>query len=782
MSENKKSNAEFLKWFKPVIEALKELGGSAKPQQVYKKIAEDLNLSDEIVNKSYDKSGGNRFQNQVAFARNYLVYAGYIDKSVRGIWTLTESGKSVEMSDKLASDIFIENNERLAQEKKSFYGNLSNSDADALYDEFNKRFPLEKLSEMTLEQYTNTNREDSFCYWIEVKTQDIGSIWGGSAYKFGIFKIVGNLKSSIGTLHDDEYAWYSKYGNTRDEVFENIKSNILKIANAAQNGYYSEIDEIDLGDAFKWKIAFMYSQKKLINWFKKEILLKFADFYGKTVRKNAPISELQLLLMTEKGNENLWDFSRQLLSIWDEMQNQNSEDKSNTENAIHYWIYSPGENAFKWEEFHRKGIMALGWEELGDLRAYDSRDEIKEKLQEQYTDSSCVNSSLATWQFANEMKVGDVVFVKKGMYKVIGRGVVSGDYEFDENRTDYNHVRKVNWTHDGEWKHPGQAVMKTLTDITDYTDYVEKLNALFEIEEEQTEEIRTFEPYDKADFLSEVFISPEKYETIVGLLERKKNIILQGAPGVGKSFAAKRLAYSILEEKNTNQVKVIQFHQSYSYEDFIVGFRPSEDEGKQFEKRYGVFYDFCKKAADDSDNKYFFIIDEINRGNLSKIFGELLLLIENDKRGKEYKIQLLYSKEDFYIPENVYIIGMMNTADRSLAMIDYALRRRFSFVEFEPAFETEGFKQTQDEISNEKYNRLIEKIIGLNKEIAEDVSLGKGFRIGHSYFIPKNPSDVDDQWLSDVVNYEIVPLLEEYWFDEIDKIESWMRKLQEAIK
>lgn len=458
---------------------------------------------------------------------------------------------------------------------------------------------------------------------------------------------------------------------------------------------------------------------------------------------------------------------------------QNIEPAS--EKSAHYWIYSPGENAFKWEEFHKKGIMALGWEELGDLREYDSRNEIKEKLQEKYTDSSCINSSLAAWQFANEMKVGDVIFVKKGMYKIIGRGVVSGDYEFDETRNDYNHIRKVNWTHDGEWKHPGQAVMKTLTDITDYTDYVEKLNALFEIEEEQTDEIRTFEPYDKSDFLSEVFISPEKYETIVGLLERKKNIILQGAPGVGKSFTAKRLAYSILEEKNTNQVKVIQFHQSYSYEDFIVGFRPSEEEGKQFEKRYGVFYDFCKKAANDSDNKYFFIIDEINRGNLSKIFGELLLLIENDKRGKEYKIQLLYSKEDFYIPENVYIIGMMNTADRSLAMIDYALRRRFSFVEFEPAFETEGFKQNQDEISNEKYNRLIEKIIELNKEIAEDVSLGKGFRIGHSYFIPKNPGDVD-HWLSDVVNYEIVPLLEEYWFDETEKIENWTRKLQEAIK
>ncbi|MBO4705701.1 MAG: AAA family ATPase [Spirochaetaceae bacterium] len=368
------------------------------------------------------------------------------------------------------------------------------------------------------------------------------------------------------------------------------------------------------------------------------------------------------------------------------------------------------------------------------------------------------------------------------MYKIIGRGIVAGDYEFDVDRKDYNHIRKVNWTHNGEWKHPGQAVMKTLTDITDYTDYVGKLNALFEIEEAEEEKSKDFESYDESDFLSEVFISAEKYKTIVNLLERKKNIILQGAPGVGKSYAAKRLAYSIIGEKNTDQVKVVQFHQSYSYEDFIVGFRPSEDDNKQFEKKYGVFYEFCKKAIDDGDNDYFFIIDEINRGNMSKIFGELLLLIESDKRGKGNKLQLLYSNEEFYVPENVYIIGMMNTADRSLALIDYALRRRFAFVEFEPAFESDGFKQVQERINNKKYNSLIECVKQLNKAISDDYSLGKGFQIGHSYFVPENNSNIDDVWLENVVDYELIPLLEEYWFDETDKLENWRKKLKDAIK
>lgn len=271
----KASKAAFLRWFKPLIQALRDLGGSATPDDARKKIIENEKLSDEEVNATRGKNNVNKFENEVAFARNYLVSAGYIDKSVYGVWTLTEAGKAVDMTDELASDIF----------KKV-------------------------VSE-------NQNKRDS----------------GSSA------------------LADDGV------------------------------------------------------------------------------------------------------------------------------DTVHYWIYSPGENSSMWSEFYQAGIMAIGWGEIGDLKAFDSKDAMKAKMKEVIDPSlSYKNAAHATWQFANEMKVGDIIFVKKGMYQLVGRGVVASDYEYDDERTDeYANYRKVNWTHNGEWPHPGQAVMKTLTDITAYTEYVEKL-------------------------------------------------------------------------------------------------------------------------------------------------------------------------------------------------------------------------------------------------------------------------------------------------------------------
>ena len=575
----KVSKAAFLRWFKPLIQALRDLGGSASPADARKKIIKNEQLSDEEVNATRGKNNVNKFENEVAFARNYLVSAGYIDKSVYGVWTLTEAGKTVDMTEELASDIF----------KKG-------------------------VSE-------NQNKRDS----------------GSSA------------------LADDDV------------------------------------------------------------------------------------------------------------------------------DTVHYWIYSPGENSSMWAEFYKAGIMAIGWGEIGDLKAFESKDAMKAKMKEVIDPTlSYKNAAHATWQFANEMKVGDIVFVKKGMYQLLGRGVVTSDYEYDDERTDeYANYRKVNWTHNGEWPHPGQAVMKTLTDITAYTEYVEKLNALFEndAEDDVEEATKNYPVYTAEDFLDEVFISEDEYSRLVGILKTKKNIILQGAPGVGKTFAAKRLAYSVMGVKDIERVMMVQFHQSYSYEDFIMGFRPSTE---GFELKKGAFYNFCKKAEIDSDNDYFFIIDEINRGNLSKIFGELFMLIENDKRG--ISLQLLYSDEKFAVPKNVYIIGMMNTADRSLAMLDYALRRRFAFFEIKPGFETDGFREYRMAIDNEKFNKLINCVENLNNAITADESLGEGFCIGHSYFCNLSADAIDEQTLSGIVEYELIPLLKEYWFDEPLKVKDWSNNLRSAIK
>lgn len=272
--------------------------------------------------------------------------------------------------------------------------------------------------------------------------------------------------------------------------------------------------------------------------------------------------------------------------------------------------------------------------------------------------------------------------------------------------------------------------------------------------------------YTKEDFLNEVYMTEAKYNRLSAVLMKKKNIILQGAPGVGKTFAAKRLAYSVMGEKDDERIEFIQFHQNYSYEDFMMGYKPS---GDGFELKYGIFYKFCSKAAENPDKDYFFIIDEINRGNMSKIFGELLMLIEADYRDK--KAVLAYNGQEFSVPKRLHIIGMMNTADRSLAMIDYALRRRFSFFDIEPGFDSEGFIKYQKKFANDTFNILIERIKELNNEIIQDKSLGKGFCIGHSYFC--NTDECTEEWLKDVVDFDILPMLSEYWFDESAKLQRW---------
>lgn len=421
--------------------------------------------------------------------------------------------------------------------------------------------------------------------------------------------------------------------------------------------------------------------------------------------------------------------------------------------------------------------MAIGWDELGDLCQYPSREEIRHKMQEMNDSSkSYVNISYATWQFANEMKIGDVVFVKKGKSKIVGKGIVTSDYEYEDEQSDhYKNTRQVDWTVKGEWNCPHTMPIKTLTDITQDTEYVETLKNL--IEEEGTEEeevlVKKCDPYLREDFLEEVYMSEDNYDEIVEVLKEKKNIIFQGAPGVGKTFTAKRLAYSMIEVKDTERVIMVQFHQSYSYEDLVMGFRPKES---GFELKKGTFYNFCKNAQKDEDNAYFFIIDEINRGNISRIFGELFMLIEKDKRGPGVQLQLLYNNEKFFIPKNVFIIGMMNTADRSLAMIDYALRRRFAFVDLKPGFETDQFKKYQNELNNHIFNDLIDRVKELNAAITDDTSLGEGFCIGHSYFCNLRREKIDSQ-LKRIVKCELIPLLKEYWFDSPDNVKDWRQKL-----
>ena len=604
------------------------------------------------------------------------------------------------------------------------------------------------------------------------------------------------------------------------------------------------------------------------------------------------------------------------------MDDSKSETVSKTDTTIpRIWMYAPGHGASAWAECVEKGIMVLGWDEIGDYAQYGSREAIADAMKEVYEDDgSRMNSSLACWQFQNEIKPGDIVYAKRGKYAIVGKGIVKSDARFEPEREDYTQVRDVEWVLTGEWDVADAAVpmgngevmknlpMKTLTEWTMYPDAVQavekllagpsvqevdggtacrhwwltanpkiwsfsdiaigdeqsytlynekgnprrilknllaaqpgdmvigyesapakKVVAVCEIsrphddermyfkkvrdleailgyemlkedpelsemefmvnpngsffalreseferimehfEEEESPLESTPDKYTDEDFLSDVFMEEADFEELKALLKRKQNIILQGAPGTGKTYAAKRLAWAMMGRKDSSRVQQVQFHQSTSYDDFVYGYRPNEEGG--FQTVPGVFTEFCRKASARPDEDFFFIIDEVNRANISKVFGELLMLIEADHRGES--VVLPVSGERFNVPENVYIIGMMNTADRGLALIDYALRRRFAFFEMEPALDNERFI----EAAGPDMAQLVAAVRKLNEAIAEDPALGRGFRIGHSYFCPGKGGAADP---ASVVKYELAPLVEEYWFDDEKRARDEIMKLEAA--
>ena len=291
--------------------------------------------------------------------------------------------------------------------------------------------------------------------------------------------------------------------------------------------------------------------------------------------------------------------------------------------------------------------------------------------------------------------------------------------------------------------------------------------------------ISNIKKYKFAEDSDKPFISEHDFLQTVTLLKRKKNIILQGPPGVGKTFIARKLAYEIMQEVKDANIEMVQFHQSYSYEDFIQGLRPTQKGG--FDLRDGIFYSFCQRALAHPDRPFFFIIDEINRGNLSKIFGELMMLIEADKREEKFALKLTYAEDEedrFYVPENLFIIGTMNTADRSLAIVDYALRRRFAFVTLQPDY-GDNFRSflSAKGLSAPLVEHICSAVTKVNGKIKEDINLGEGFQIGHSYFCTYPANEDENKWWSEILSFELKPLLEEIWFDDSTKVTEILKQL-----
>ncbi len=679
---------------------------------------------------------------------------------------------------------------------KKEYLSISNDLKEDLsngYVDFKSKYSPELLKTLEGEElldklFLGKGDTDNLCYYLErdKKSRPYGGIGGGNAAKFGLYyskelhSWVKGKGKSLQTLSIDEAI----------EEGTKIRDTIVNACNYIANTElksiedYQKLDELNIKNAWIRKYLHMVFPDIFPAWYSVQMLDAIIQHYGEEPKEDLYAKIAQVVFIARKCEIPLILFAK-LKTNMDIVEATKEIEENVMENSnVRYWVCAPGTKAEKWEECYQKGILVLGWDDVGDYRKFKNRDEIETEIRNNGKTQKPNNDTLAIWSFCNVMKEGDVVFVKNGRKKIIGRGVIKSDYIHDTNRSEYQNIRKVEWI-SGDWELDekwGNAPLpfKTLTEITKYNDLVNYLNKL--VHAENIDDVPTSDAvsYAKNNFLNEVFVSDKEYDTLKNLLMYKQNIILQGAPGVGKTFMAKRLAYSIIGSKQNNFVECIQFHQSYSYEDFIMGYKPTNN---GFELKTGVFYNFCKKAEKDPDHKYFFIIDEINRGNLSKIFGELLMLIEKDKRGPEYAIKLAYSDEKFYVPENLFIIGMMNTADRSLAIMDYALRRRFSFYNVEPSFNTTGFANhiKENGISDDLSKQIIDKFTGLNNYIADEgiSNLGKGFCIGHSYFCNKlNDGQSEKDWYNSILHFEISELLNEYWWDDKQKAEDWINKLQ----
>ncbi len=477
-----------------------------------------------------------------------------------------------------------------------------------------------------------------------------------------------------------------------------------------------------------------------------------------------------------------------------------------------FYKFAPGEQASQWDRFKEEKIAALNFSSLniGDLREFESFAELNKSAGV----SNLSNQTGNLWLFRTA-NLGDVIFANKGVNICLGIGIIEGDYEFLEtDDDDYSHRRKVRWISDEIYQYEAHKYSwyKTLFRpdtfspskpwqfiLSEYVRLYPELKAVFDAENliydaptqlepdaeteigeiEFRDEIVEADAYDFTSDADKPFISEADFMQAVKLLKRKKNIILQGSPGVGKTFIARKLAYQIIGRKADSQIGMVQFHQSFAYEDFVQGLRLVKD-GTVIKN--GIFYRFCQLAVNHPEQDFFFIIDEINRGNLSKIFGELMMLIEHDKRDAHYALKLTYADEEgekFFVPPNVHLIGTMNTADRSLAIVDYALRRRFAFFDLTPQFgqDFRDFLQSKG-VSEKLTAHVCGAVEEVNRRIAADPNLGAGFCIGHSYFCDGAIGGDENHWFREILQYEIHPLLEEIWFDDREQINRSVEKLE----
>ncbi len=652
----------------------------------------------------------------------------------------------------------------------------------SLWSEFLEVWPPDRVRSMSLEQYTNPNRDDAFIYWLEKKTEGLGSIWGGSAFKFGIFRRDKKDPKAPkgGRIWGDEYAWMDKYGETAEVAFATVRSRLTEVIDAVRTGNLEAVDKVDFSPAVKWKVAFLYQNRENPNllaiYSEKRLRARYDEVFADADERTTS-QQHTALIKHYSWLGGVLDISRR---IW-------LDPKTDASADLRYWLMSLGRQSRRWPACYESGTATIGFDEhpVGDLHKYASQEEVGQAMKD-VPGVDPRNTRLALWQFSNEMKLGDVIFVKRGQHDVVGHGTVKSPYRHVPTRERHKHVRDVNWESSFPEGRPVQAgqllVNKTLTDVTPYPDLVTALKAAVELVD------------------SDAVPTREKHPP---------NQILYGPPGTGKTYETVSHALAIVDAIDVGTIRedrkaalerhaelrfkppsspgghpegriaMVTFHQNYAYEDFVEGIRPklveADSEGRPgsgasssaevaYELRHGIFRRICDAAENNPTcEPYVLIIDEINRGNIPKIFGELITLIEPSKRlGKndEVRVTLPYSGHEFGVPDNLYIIGTMNTADRSIQQLDTALRRRFTFVEMMPDPDNDLISEDIDGVDCRKLLRAMnERIVLL---------LDREHQIGHTYVLNVETMGA----LADRFRNQIFPLLQEYFYDDWRRIDA----------